>query len=144
MWFLCFLFLNVSPLSSYRFFVPPPPTAGAATRFFSLSTVCFLGDPSSSPGSKREVLTWNGKRSSKRRRPPLVRGNLATLSTEIDAVDPEMVDGVLHLILFRLRGDFIFFFDNVRTCVYYRTHVYDPLRDRTALIILSFNIRMYD
>lgn len=143
MWFLCFLFLNVSPLSSYRFFVPPPPTAGAATRFFSLSTVCFLGDPSSSPGSKREVLTWNGKCSSKRRRPPLVRGNLATLSTEIDAVDPEMVDGVLHLILFRLRGDFIFFLIMyVLVCII--VHMCDPLRDRTALIILSFNIRMYD
>lgn len=137
MWFLCFLFLNVSPLSSYRFFVPPPPTAGAATRFFSLSTVCFLGDPSSSPGSKREVLTWNGKRSSKRRRPPLVRGNLATLSTEMDAVDPEMVDGVLHLILSPLRGDFIFF-DNdyyflityVLVCII--VHMCDPLRDRTV------------
>ena len=72
----------------------------------------------------------------------------------MDAVDPGMVDGVLHLILSRLRGDFIFFFffffDNdyyflimyVLVCII--VHMYDPLRDRTVLIILSFNIRMYD
>lgn len=74
---------------------------------------------------------------------------MATLSTEMDAVDPEMVDGVLHLILSPLRGDFIFF-DNdyyflityVLVCII--VHMCDPLRDRTVLIILSFNIRMYD
>lgn len=62
---------------------------------------------------------------------------------EMDAVDPEMVDGVLYLILSRLRGDFIFLLIMyVLVCII--VHMYDPLRDRIVLIIFSFNIRMYD